>query len=261
MLIDFHTHLHAYETLPAIVACIEQNAILQVACSEDIDSYEATREMGRASGFIIPTFGIHPRKSGAAPADLGRLDPYLDSSAIIGETGMDDYWFREVDLAAQERVFTYILDHCEKQQKYCVIHTKGAEERICDILAAYKKVRPVIHWYSGPLDVYKKLLARRYYVTFGCEVYYSPYIRELLSLTPPELILSETDNPSSEPWLGGATSSPLLIRRVVDDIARVKNRDREDMEAIIQENAIRILSESNLNRAVALIWQSGPVSR
>jgi TatD DNase family protein len=246
MLIDFHTHLHSYDNPSQAIDCIKGNAILSVACSEDVASYLATREMARASNFIVPTFGVHPCKSGAV-RDLRELDSHLNDSAIIGEIGMDDYWFKDVDLDTQKAVFEYILNHCDERQKYCVIHTKGAEERIYTILQKYPNAKPVIHWYSGPIDIFKKLLARKFHFTFGCEVYYSAYIRELLSITPPCLILSETDNPSSEVWLGGNTDSPLLIRRVVDDIAKVKNINGQEMECIIQENVEKIFRESGLD--------------
>ncbi|GHU73665.1 phosphoesterase [Spirochaetia bacterium] len=245
MLIDFHTHLHLYKNISSMIDCIKNYNILSVACSVDIDSYKKTKEID-CPGLIVPTFGIHPMKSNTIN-DPGELDQYLDESKIIGEIGLDNYWVKDIDTSIQERVFKYIVDYCEKNGKYCVIHTKGMEEKIYEMISKYKNIKPIIHWYSGSIDIFKKLIDRKYYFTFGCEVYYSEYIRKLLSLTPLELILSETDNPESEIWLGGNTDSPVLIQRIVRDIAKVKKRDAKEMEHIIQENSKKIFIESDIN--------------
>jgi TatD DNase family protein len=245
MLIDFHTHLHSYNDIFQLKKCINENNILSIGCSIDIETYLQTKEMAIDSNMIIPTFGIHPLKSNTIKK-LNQIDPYLNESAIIGEIGMDNYWHKDISLDVQEKVFEYIISYCWKYNKYCVIHTKGAEEQISNILLKYKNIKAVIHWYNGPMNIFKEFLARGYYFTFSCELHYSEYIKKLVSLTPIELILSETDNPTSEIWLGGNTDSPLLIQRVVDDIAKVKNIDSKSMESIIQNNCKKIFSESNI---------------
>ena len=239
--VDFHTHIHSYPDMEAVSKEIAQHKIISVGCSMDIASYIATRKLAEDNPYIIATFGIHPKHSGKVTT-LSDLDKYLESSPIIGEIGLDDCWCREVLPAVQERVFEYILDHCNRMRKYCVIHTKDAEKRVLDILENYPGAKPIIHWYDGSADVFKKMLERGYYTTFGCQVLYSDHIKELLRMTPLELILSETDNPDSEKWLGGTDDSPLLIRRVVQDIAAVKNMDKNECRKLIYENSMKILS-------------------
>ena len=65
-----------------------------------------------------------------------------------------------------------------------------------------------------------------------------------MTRTPIELVLSETDNPGSETWLGGTEESPLLISRVITDIASVKKIDITQAKERILENSLKILSES-----------------
>lgn len=239
--VDFHTHLHAYPDLGQMVKEIREHQIISVAASMDIASYLATKEMAKDNPWIIPTFGIHPKYSGSV-VSLSDLDAYLEDSPIIGEIGLDECWHADVPQAVQEKVFEYILDHCHRKKKYCVIHTKDAETRVLEILENYSSAKPIIHWYDGNADIFKKMLEKGYYTTFGCQVLYSDHIKKLLKMTPLDQILSETDNPDSEKWLGGTDDSPFLIHRVVRDIAEVKALDVDECRQIIYANSMKILS-------------------
>lgn len=256
MLVDFHTHLDQYSpsALRAAIDCIRENKILTVAASCDIASWKKNLKIAQsASDLIIPTFGVHPSYCAEFPENAGEiitlLEPYLAQSPVIGEIGLDFFWETKIPHKKQELVFRACLDHCERNGKTAVIHTKGAEERICDILRDFPHAKIVIHWYDGSEETFKTYLDRGYFQTFGYETRYSEHIRHLLALTPNELLLSETDNPTGEPWLcekqgiAGADNSPLLIRRVVKDIASAKQMSEAETESILERNARKILDE------------------
>ena len=134
------------------------------------------------------------------------------------------------------------MEYCNRTGKACVIHTKDAEQEICDILTDYPHACPIIHWYDGPENIFREFIRRGYPQTFGVETNLSPHLQSLLRLTPPELLLAETDNPDSEPWLGGTRSDVALIERVYDEIAGLIKLPRPQLEKIIEENFKRILS-------------------
>ena len=245
--VDFHTHLHAYPDHSQVAEEIGEHKIITVAASMDIESYKATKRIAQGSPWVIPTFGIHPEKSDTVTS-LASLDTYLDESPIIGEIGLDECWCRQVPLPVQEKVFEYILDHCHRKRKYCVIHTKDAEARVLEMLKSFPDAKPIIHWYDGPADIFRKMLEKGYYTTFGCQVLYSDYIKELLKMTPMEQVLSETDNPDSEKWLGGTDDTPLLIHRVVRDIAAVKGISESACCKTIYGNSRKILARIRSSR-------------
>jgi TatD DNase family protein len=249
MMIDFHTHLDHYQgnKLQAAVECIKKNKIKTITSSCSIKSYLQNIEIAKqASDLILPTFGIHPSYiekkfyKMAQTEILNAIEKYLLQSRIIGEVGMDFYWEKETPRNTQEKIFCTIMEHCNQYKKIAVIHTKGAEKEIQSLLKKFPYAKPVIHWYDGPEDIYKKFIDSGFYFTFGCEILYSKHIQELLKITPMELILSETDNPSGEPWLGGTDDSPLLIKRIIKDIADVKKLPVEDVEAIIENNTLKL---------------------
>ncbi|WP_022932426.1 TatD family hydrolase [Treponema bryantii] len=252
MIIDFHTHLDFYKREELQKQLTEFSGII-IAASVDEKSFlencaiaEWTKKSAR-NCHIIPTFGIHPNAAdeNAAllddPTTATRLAAYLDHSPLIGEIGMDFCWSK-CSKENQEKVFRWFLEYCNRKGKACVIHTKDAEQEICNILTDYPKARPIIHWYDGPENIFREFIRRGYPQTFGVETIRSPHLQNLLRLTPPELLLAETDNPDSEPWLGGTRSDVALIERVYEEIAGLLGMSRPVLEKIIEENFKRIIS-------------------
>ncbi len=249
MLIDFHTHLDFYDSDELNNQLKEFSGTI-IASSVDEKSFLKNCEIAKTapqSCNIIPTFGIHPNAADENamlldnPEFISRFEKYLDQSPLIGEIGMDFCWSKCSE-ENQEKVFRWFLEYCNKTGKACVIHTKDAEQKICDILTDYPNARPVIHWYDGPEDIFREFIKRDYPQTFGVETIRSKHIQKLLHLTPIELLLAETDNPDSEPWLGGKRNDVGLIERVYKEIAGLLEMSHPALENIIEENFKRILS-------------------
>ncbi len=253
MLIDFHTHLDFYKREELQKQLTEFSGTI-IAASVDEKSFLENCEIAEwAKKYardcrIIPTFGIHPNRAdeNAAllddPSTAARLAGYLDRSPLIGEIGMDFCWSKS-SKENQEKVFRWFLEYCNRTGKACVIHTKDAEQEICDILTDYPNARPIIHWYDGPENIFREFIRRGYPQTFGVETIRSAHLQKLLRLTPPELLLAETDNPDSEPWLGGSRSDVGLIERVYDELAGLLGMNRPQLEKIIEENFNRIIPQ------------------
>lgn len=240
--IDFHTHLHQYDINDSSLYQIKEHNILTVAASMDIPSYLKTKEIKEKlnTPLIIPTFGIHPSLANI-PFNKNEISKAMNESNIIGEIGLDYLWAKDVSKIVQQEVFRLFLEHCNEKEKYCVIHTKDAEEDVLDILKEYPKAKPIIHWYDGPTSIFKEIIKRGYYCTFGCEVMYSSHVRELLALLPLNRLLLETDNPESEIWLGGKRGDPLLIEEVEERVAKTLNKEKNEIKRIVKENSLRIL--------------------
>lgn len=252
--IDFHTHLDWYNPEDELISQLKTFNGIIVAASCDDKSFEKnlqleqsvihleeSGELAPGTVKILPTFGIHPMNAAKASSNLSVYDSYCNQSFMIGEIGMDFCWYKDASEARQEEVFRYFLQHCHESKKYCVIHTKDAEEKICRILEEYPDAKPIIHWYDGPEDVFKEMCRRNYYQTFGCQTIRSKSIQQLLQITPKNLILCETDNPSSEPWLGGTDNSIFLIQRIYKDLASLLKMNLDDFKKMVNQNARKII--------------------
>ena len=160
MLIDAHVHLDKYETdLKQALQEIRSHDIFTIAVAMDVPSYRRCREIGDECGRVLPTFGIHPRRAPEYVDRLSELSPLVEQSLAIGEIGLDFHWVKDSSqYPAQLKVLEYFLAAAHEQNKMVNLHTKGAERKILDLLERYDIQRAIVHWYSGPMDIFHALV-------------------------------------------------------------------------------------------------------
>lgn len=259
---DFHTHLDFYtdQELCSVSEKIIEYNIRIFSASVNIDSFERNLKikdlilkdaLGKgmsssdAEKLVTVTFGVHPSYAQKLPVKeseaLNLLQPFYEKSSFISEVGLDFFWEKECPKKVQVMHLLIALEFANKNGKVVVLHTKGAEKEIYEILKDFPNVRPVIHWFDGPVEIYKKFLEKGYPQTFGCELKYTETIKEFLRMTPDNLVLPETDNPTGEPWLGGTDSSPFLIKRIYEDIGSIQKWTPEKTSRVLEENLKSII--------------------
>src|SRR5262249_15176833 len=97
--------------------------------------------------------GLHPLTANSHRAELPVFHRLLDKTSDVGEVGLD---FSREGLSTrmeQETSFREVLAALTGRPKFVTLHSRGAEERVLELLSEYG-VRPVVfHWYSGSLSV------------------------------------------------------------------------------------------------------------
>ena len=74
MYIDAHTHLDFYkDNILKAIKDINENKIITLATSMDIESYKKNKEYSKDSKYIKPCFGIHPCKASNYNENLEKL--------------------------------------------------------------------------------------------------------------------------------------------------------------------------------------------
>jgi len=245
MLIDAHAHLDRYgDHLDAALAEIEQNSIFTVATAMTLPSYQQLLEIADRSKWVLAIFGIHPKYAPQYSARLTSISRYIDASPALGEIGLDYHWVKDSSqYAAQRKVLEYFLAAAREQNKFVNLHTKGAEKEILDLLERYEIKRPIIHWYSGPLDVLRALIEFGAYFTVGVEVLFSPRIQTIAREIPDHLLLTETDNPGGLEWLKGIVGMPEHLRQVIEATAALKATSLNGMADTVQQNFFRLIQD------------------
>lgn len=242
MLIDAHSHLDGYTELESVLAEIHKHRIFTISTAIDPASYERNLEIASRCELVLPTFGIHPWTAPRYADNLEDLYPFIDRSPMIGEIGLDYHWAKDTsDYPAQRKVFEFILAAAGRQGKTVNLHTKGAENEILELLRQYNIPQAIIHWYSGPLDILRKMIAYGYYFTIGIEILTSPYIQDITRKLPADLILTETDNPGGYEWLLGSQGRPRHIIDVVQKLAEIRQVTIETITKMIEANFIRLI--------------------
>jgi len=247
MLIDAHVHLDRYGSLlDDALNEIERERIFTVATAMDVPSYLELREIGKRSPWVLPTFGIHPRRAAEYADRLAALGRYIEMSPAIGEVGLDFHWVRDPSTyPKQRRVLEFFIAAAAEQNKFVNLHTKAGEVEILELLRKYEVRRAIVHWYSGPMDVLQAMIDHGCYFTIGVEVLFSDYIRQIAKAVPDHLLLTETDNPGALKWLkkNDEIGMPVAIRDVVGALAELRRTTREGIEALVVANFSRLIAD------------------
>ncbi|MEM7802510.1 MAG: TatD family hydrolase [Chloroflexota bacterium] len=241
MLVDAHTHLDHFDQADWQTARdeIERLPVKCWAVSTDIKSYQRTLELAGRSKQTLVTFGIHPWEAHLYADRLELLEPWIEQSPHLGEIGLDFHWVKERErYALQHQVFTFFLERASRQQKIVNLHTKGAESETADLLERHSIPKAVVHWYSGPLDPFQRLVAYGSFFTFGIELLYSEHIAQLAAETPLDQMLTETDGPTALAWLTDdrEKSMPRHVQPVLNRVAEIKKMPVEACQTAIFSN-------------------------
>lgn len=243
MLIDAHAHLDRYEDeLDSALEEITQHRIFTVSNSMDLPSYRQNLKIGEMCEFVLPTFGVHPWNASEYADRLEDLNNAIEQSPILGEIGLDYHFVADPSrYKAQLKVFEFFLAAAKEQEKIVNLHTKGAEKKVLHLLDRYDIQRAIVHWYSGPLDVFHELVPKGAYFTIGVEVLYSEHIQTIARELPAEQLLTETDNPGGPKGLTGTLGMPLLIEDVVQALAGLRKTTAKVIIQTVQTNFARLI--------------------
>jgi TatD DNase family protein len=241
--IDAHAHFDKYaEEIDDALAETERSRILTVAVAMDVPSYERTLAIAERNSWILPTLGVHPKRAVEYGARLRELDPLLERSPAIGEIGLDFYWVSNPSsYDAQRKVFRYLLSAATEQDKFVNVHTKGAEKEVLDLLERHKVRRAIIHWYSGPMDILRELIAYGAYFTIGVEILFSSAIKDIARAIPTDRLLTETDNPGGWRWLAGKVGMPRVLSDVIRSLAEARGATVEEIKSAVQDNFLALI--------------------
>ena len=220
---------------------ITRHRILTISNSMDLPSYERNLAIGEMCELVLPIFGVHPWNAPQYADRLDDLHAAIERSPMLGEIGLDHHF---VDDAAQypdqRSVFEFFLAAASDQGKIVNLHTKGAEEAVLELLDRYEVPRAIVHWYSGPLDIFRELAARGIYFTVGVEVLYSEHIRAIAREVPSDQLLTETDNPGGPKGFIGGPGMPVLLEKVVRALADVRDTMVEAITDTVQSNLLAL---------------------
>lgn len=246
MYVDAHSHVDMYtdDELVGVLAGIEEQGILTFGVSVDIGSFVRAEAVATQSGFVVPSFGIHPSEASRYADRIDELEEFVSRSPMLGEIGLD-YRFvtDESRYPAQRDIFRWMLDRARDQGKLVSVHCVGAERDAVDLLAASGIERAIIHWYSGPLNVLARMIDMGLMFSVGPAVLHSDHIRQVVRAIPESQLLTETDNPGGLRWLTGETGYPDLICDVVDELARVRGIPHDELASLVRENMVRLIED------------------
>jgi len=199
-----------------------------------IDALAKEMETSESSGF--------PRDTEAFDLDkeLKWIEQNKDKCVAIGEIGLDYNWVTGKE-KEQKEIFEKILKVAEKLNKPVIIHSRKAEQDAIDILEKHKKLKIIMHCFSGRKSLIKRGIDLGYSFSIPPIITRLQHFQTLVDLVPIEQLLTETDAPYLSP-VAGERNEPANVLVTIKEIAKIKNLDEKKVAEIIFNNAKKIFN-------------------
>ncbi|MBP7340811.1 MAG: TatD family hydrolase [Smithellaceae bacterium] len=245
MLIDSHAHLEMEPFDADREAVIERAGLAGVECiitvgTSPVLSRKAV-SLARRYENIYATVGIHPHDADAAGEHaLDELKALAADPKVVayGEIGLD--FFRNLSPRKQQTdMFARQLELAGELNLPVVIHDREAHEETLALIRASGIRRGVFHCFSGDWTMARQCLDLGFYLSVPGVVTFekSHTLREVVRQAPLERLLLETDCPYLAPVPHrGQRNEPAFIVHTAKKVARIKDRDWEDVARTASEN-------------------------
>lgn len=251
-MIDSHCHLAGEEFASDLSDVASRAAAAGVRGALCILESEETTEITRAADVraawpsIRFATGIHPHHAGPFAQDLPRVAAVVREAVgavgacAIGEIGLD-YHYDFAPRAAQQDVFAVQIRLAMELDLPIIVHTREATEDTLRLLrdVGGGSVRGVFHCFTGDSAMAKAVLDLGFHLSYAGIITFpkAAELREAARRTPLDRILSETDAPYLAPVPHrGKRNEPAFVVRVVETLADLHGRARDEMAAQIRAN-------------------------
>lgn len=232
---DFHTHINSAQDLQKYID-LRIHPVVNCRNTKDIDMISGIK------GSYSYSIGCHPWDSKIPYNKLFSKKVNYKQKFFIGEIGLDSEWCK-IPFEIQRDRFIFELNQAKKFNKKCILHTKGMEKEILDIIKKYKNDF-IVHWYAcdNYIEDYVKFGA---YFTVGYAIKYEREVKKLVELAPIDQLLYETDGLDAIEWLTKNKVSfedmPDIYKDVIKEISRIKKLPTDVIHKKLYENSQKLL--------------------
>ena len=237
-LVDTHSHLDECTEVDSVVERARMAGVVGiVAMGIDTSSNMKILELSKTyEGYVFPAIGVHPSEiKENAEEMVSYVEQNADRCVAVGEIGLD-FWTK-IDRSEQVKAFESLLEIALRKDKAVSIHSRGAWEEAYNIVERVGIRKAVFHWYSGSLEVLRKILDKGYYVSASPSAEYSKKHREAIEQMPLESLLLETDSPVK---YKGVESEPADVFKTLKYVSELKGVEAETIARQTTENAVRL---------------------
>lgn len=246
-LIDSHVHMESFEDPDSIIKQSKKAGIDAIICvGGSLESSKIAKSLAeKYPGYLYPTLGVHP--SNVLKEDIDVAIEYIrgniDGCVAVGEIGLDyAYPFaKPKDVRAKMRdIYKRFLGVASEFNLPASIHSRSAYKDSLN-LAVEAGVTGVFHWYDGPLHTLRDILDSGFYVSATPSVEYSKGAIAVMTETPIERIIVETDSPVFMRKYD-RRSTPVDVRLVVDALAELKDMDSSEVSRVTARNTEKLFN-------------------
>lgn len=254
-LTDSHAHLDvaAFDAdRDAVIARARAAGVVrQVVPAIAASGWPGLAALCRRHEGLHAAYGLHPMALAqhreehltALPACLAEHD-----AVAVGECGLD-FSVPGPDPAQQLRYFEAQLAIARELRLPVILHARRALDAVIGLLRRARLERGgVVHSFSGSPEQARQLWDLGCCIGIGGPVTYprAQRLRRLASAMPAEFLLLETDSPDQpDAERRGQRNEPARLRRVLAEVAQLRDQPAALLAAITHANAARLFGLSD----------------
>lgn len=237
LLYDAHIHLsdpHYLYEMEYTLLGMERMRMAACCVSTNLADSAGTMRLAGMSRLVLPFVGVHPQFAGSDDPDGIERMAAAGQPSGIGEIGLDPTY--GVPEGEQMRVFTAQLALAERLRLPVSVHSRKSLDRVLDTLTSYS-CRALLHWFDGSKGRLRRAMDMGLYVSYGPLAVYAEDKRRLLSLTPADRMLVETDGPVPfSRCFSRLPAQAAFLPSVVFAASEIRGRTYEEMLGILESN-------------------------
>ena len=216
-------------------------------CGADLESSQRAVKLAEDYDDIFAAVGIHPHEGAMYSIEIAKkLKKLAESDKVVafGEIGLD-YHYDNSPRDEQRQAFRAQLRLASTLGLPVIIHSREAEKDTIKILEEEWNLENggVVHCYSSSAEMAKKLLELDFHIGFTGLITFKnlEWLRRIVSNTPINKILVETDSPymSPEPYRG-RRNEPARVKEVARQVAKCHNLTLEKVAEITTQNGLNL---------------------
>jgi TatD DNase family protein len=251
MIFDTHCHLnddalfHRYDEY--IMRALNAKVSNMVVIGIDVETSKRAILLAEKYDFIYAAVAIHPNElMNRKDQDFEIIKTLAKHPKVvaIGEIGLDYHW-KNTPVEIQKEYFLKFLTLANELKKPIIIHTRESLEDTYSFLNENSKFLNggIMHCFSGNITQARKFVELGFYISLGGPLTFKNALdtKQVARLLDIKHLLVETDAPYLAPHpFRGKLNEPALITHVVDELAKIKNYEYQEVANITSANARKV---------------------
>lgn len=240
MLFDVHAHLN-YKAFDKdrdeVIRRAEQAGMVAIIENgTDVESNRRVLELAKNHKIVFPALGIYPSEALVmSDEEFEKELEFISKQNIvaIGEVGLD--FFKVPNHEKQERIFLKFIELAKKMDVPMIVHSRGAEERVFELLQQQGAKKVVMHCFSGSLELAEKAEKAGYMFSIPPAIANSKKFQKLAKRISVSQLLTETDSPFLSP-VPKERNEPKNVEVVLKKISEIKKLEFSEVKKIFFMN-------------------------
>ena len=254
MYIDTHAHINSKffnskELDDEMKKIQSENVSLVINVGTNVSTSIENSHLSKTYSIMYYSIGIHPNNK-YTQNDLEALKSTINDSdkklIAIGETGLDFFHSpKETVFKEQMTSLEFQVNLAIENDLPLIIHARNSLDELLDFFTKKnnKKLRGVIHTFSGTYDQALKFIKLGFYISISGVVTFKNNLitKEVVQKIPLKYLLTETDSPFLAPVpFRGKTNHPYYLKYIIDEIAKLRNISINELTNAIRDNVKKL---------------------